>query len=140
MEARAKLVADVALFARDRVLLVKYEDTSRYDGQKGWFLPDDYLGHVEHPRDAAARIVRDQAGFEPPDLTLDHIESFGNGAWHLIFHFRASLREPVPPSRGDNVEAAEWFPLGALPEPDDVAHHGWALDVISKLREEVRPA
>ena len=38
-----RLVADVALFARNRVLLVKYKDVSLYDGQRGWFLPDDFL-------------------------------------------------------------------------------------------------
>jgi ADP-ribose pyrophosphatase YjhB (NUDIX family) len=129
-----KLVADVALVADDQVLLVKYEDTSRYDGQRGWFLPDDYLADVEHPRDAASRIVREQAGFEAQDLELADIESFGNGAWHLIFHFQASLSEPTPPTHGANVSAAEWFPLDALPPAEEVAHHGWALDTLAKIR------
>ena len=134
MEARAKLVADVALFARDHVLLVKYEDTARYDGQAGWFLPDDYLEPVEHPNDAAIRIVREQVGLEPSDLSLAEIESFGNGAWHLIFHHRGVLTEPTAPTQGDNVGAAEWFPLDALSDGSEVAHHGWALDVIAKIR------
>ena len=134
MEARVKLVADVALFAGDQVLLVKYEDTSRYDGQKGWFLPDDYLEQVEHPRDAAARIVREQAGFEPEDLELADIESFGNGAWHLIFHFRGSLPEAAPPTQGDNVAAAGWFALDSLPPAEEVAHHGWAFETLAKVR------
>jgi ADP-ribose pyrophosphatase YjhB (NUDIX family) len=133
MEARAKLVADVALFAGDQVLLVKYEDTSRYDGQKGWFLPDDYLGYVEHPSDAATRVVREQTGLEPDDLALADVESFGNGAWHLIFHFRGSLPEATRPENGDNVAAAEWFPLEALPRAEEVAHHGWALETIAKI-------
>lgn len=33
-----KLVADIALVAEDGVLLVRYRDTSGYDGQAGWFL------------------------------------------------------------------------------------------------------
>jgi ADP-ribose pyrophosphatase YjhB (NUDIX family) len=131
---QAKLVADVALFAGERVLMVKYEDTSRYDGQKGWFLPDDYLEHAEHPKDAAERIVRGQAGFEPRGLSLAEIESFGNGAWHLIFHFQGWLPETTSPSQGDNVAAAEWFPLDDLPPAEDVAHHGWALEVIERIR------
>jgi ADP-ribose pyrophosphatase YjhB (NUDIX family) len=134
MDARVKLVADVSLFAGGQVLLVKYEDTSRYDGQRGWFLPDDYLADVEHPRDTAARIVREQTGFDPQDLELADIESFGNGAWHLIFHFRASLPGAIPPENGDNVAAAEWFLLDALPPAEDVAHHGWALEVLTKIR------
>ena len=127
-----KLVADVALDAGGQILLVKYEDTSRYDGQQGWFLPDDYLEHLEHPRDAAARIVREQIGLDA-ELSLAEIESFGDGVWHLVFHYRGSLPAPLPISAGDNVAAAEWFPLDALPDPSEVAHHGWALDVISKV-------
>lgn len=38
-----KLIADVAVLAGERVLLVKYRDVSAYDGQGGWFLPDDAL-------------------------------------------------------------------------------------------------
>jgi len=41
--ATCKLVADVALVGGDQVLFVRYRDTSRYDGEGGWFLPDDYL-------------------------------------------------------------------------------------------------
>lgn len=75
-----KLVADVALLAEGHVLMVRYRDTSRYDGQPGWFLPDDYLIYLEHPDDAAKRIAQDQAGFALDQVLLDHIESFGNGA------------------------------------------------------------
>jgi len=35
---------------------------------------------------------------------------------------------------GGNVRDAEWFALDALPDPEDVAHHGWALDVIDAIR------
>ena len=129
-----KLVADVALYAGASVLLVKYEDVSKYDGQRGWFLPDDYLANLEHPEDAARRIAREQVGVDAPELGLAEIESFGDGAWHLIFHYRAELAEPVEPVPGENVCAAEWFPLEALPDRAEVAHHGWALDVIEKMR------
>src|SRR5207247_3477140 len=62
-----KLVADIALFSGRRVLLVKYRDVARYDGQRGWFLPDDFLVHEEHPQDAAKRIAREQTGVELED-------------------------------------------------------------------------
>jgi ADP-ribose pyrophosphatase YjhB (NUDIX family) len=127
-----KLVADVALLASGRVLLVRYEDTSRYDGQAGWFLPDDYLSRLEHPDDAARRIAREQLGLEI-DPTLAEIESFGNGDWHLIFHYRAELADSGRVGKGANITAAEWFPVDALPPPDEQAHGGWAADVLSRV-------
>lgn len=57
-----RLVADVCVLAGERVLLVRYKDVRRYDNQRGWFLPDDYLAHLEHPEDAAMRILQEQAG------------------------------------------------------------------------------
>jgi hypothetical protein len=53
--------------------------------------------------------------------------------WHLVFHYSAKLRgmPELPP--GVNIAAAEWFPLDALPAAADVAHHGWALEVIPKV-------
>ena len=127
-----KLVADVAVTAEDRVVLVRYEDTSKYDDERGWFLPDDYLAHGEHPDDAARRIVREQVGLEL-DVRLAEIESFANGAWHLIFHYVGVVAQPAPVASGPNVAAAEWFPLDALPPADEVAHHGWARDVLERV-------
>ncbi|CAN5430207.1 MAG: NUDIX hydrolase [Acidimicrobiia bacterium] len=135
-----RLVADVALHAGDRVMLVKYEDTSKYDGQPGWFLPDDPLGHLEHPADAAARIVRQQLGIEPPALELGEIESLGNGTWHLIFHFTGRLSESSEPHFGANLAAAQWFPCTGLPEASDVAHHGWPLEVLDRLAPTTGPS
>ncbi|HYS72627.1 MAG TPA: NUDIX domain-containing protein [Thermoplasmata archaeon] len=133
-----KLIADVALFAADRVLLVKYRDVRRYDGQRGWFLPDDYLRFAEHPEEAAKRIAREQAGLEVARVRLSRIESFGDGAWHMTFHYRA----PVKRARGitpvGNVASAEWFKLTKLPDIDEVAHHGWALETLKAMRPGVR--
>lgn len=126
-----KLVADVAVVADGRVLLVRYEDVSRYDGQRGWFLPDDFLAEGEHPDAAARRILREQAGLQL-EPTLAEIESLANGMWHLIFHYRAAAAatDAVP---GVNIVAAEWFLLDALPPDAEQAHEGWASDVLSRL-------
>jgi len=117
-----KLVADIAVLADRQVLLVRYKDTRSYDGQQGWFLP--------------ARILREQVGMAAPRITLDHIESFGGGktAWHLIFHYKATLRDALPATAGTNVLAAQWFPLHALPASTEVAHEGWALDVLQRMQ------
>jgi ADP-ribose pyrophosphatase YjhB (NUDIX family) len=121
-----KLVADVTLVEHGRVVLTRYRDVTKYDRQRGWFLPDDYLAHLEHPADAAARIVRTQLGMEPPPLRLAEVESFGNGAWHLVFHFHGSVTKPPDLRHGDNVAEAAWFALDSLPPEADVAHGGWA--------------
>jgi len=128
-----RLVADVAIRSGEQVLLVKYKDVSRYDGQRGWFLPDDFLRHMEHPDDAAKRIIRDQLGMTLADLRLSHVESFGNGAWHLIFHYRADLTSSPKLQAGPNVAAFEWFPRSRLPDRATVAHHGWAMDVLDAM-------
>ncbi len=64
------------------------------------------------------------------------IESLGNGAWHLIFHHLVELDSVPDTTPGDNVAAAEWFRLEALPASSEVAHEGWALDVIGQLLED----
>ena len=128
-----KLVADVAVVAQEHVLFVRYRDTSRYDGQSGWFLPDDYLAHLEHPNDAAKRILREQVGNEASNPVLGDIESFNGHAWHLVFHYVATVDEAAPVAARGNVADARWFPLAELPPPEDVAHHGWGLETLGRI-------
>lgn len=133
-----KIVADVAFFVEDRVLLVRYKDTKKYDGEAGWFLPDDFVRRGEHPAEAGLRILETQVGVTVNHVALDHIESFTGGpddAWHLVFHFVAgAAKEPrLKPSK--EVATATWFPMAELPAASTVAHHGWALDVLSEIRK-----
>src|SRR3990172_1954998 len=111
-----RLVADVCVLAEHQILLVRYKDTNKYDGQAGWFLPDNYLAYLEHPETAAQRILQEQVGLDETELTLSHIESFGNGWWHLVFHYRVKLPKPLPLRLGENIAAADWFDLDALPD------------------------
>ncbi len=128
-----RLVADVAVVAEAQVLLVRYGDVSRYDGQRGWFLPDDFLTHAEHPEEAAKRIAFEQASIPLAACALGGIESFANGAWHVIFHYRANLDQLPPIQPGDNVATARWFALDALPPRSECAHDGWAIDVLETM-------
>jgi ADP-ribose pyrophosphatase YjhB (NUDIX family) len=137
MENRAgevKLIADVTVIVAERVLLVRYTDANAYDYQHGWFLPDDAVRHLEHPDDAAARILSDQLGLETRP-TLDHIESFSgkDRSWHLVFHY--ALRLPAEPTlhHSKDVASAEWFATDALPPRREVAHGGWALGTIDRV-------
>ena len=135
-----KLVADVFVQAENRVLLVRYRDVGKYDGEEGWFLPDDYLAFSEHPVTAAQRILREQLGLDAGDVALGYIESFGGkdgGAWHLIFHHRIEFDRIPGLAPSENLKAAEWFPLDHLPDPSTMAHGGWANDVIAEM---LRPA
>ena len=128
-----KLVADVDLVAENRVLFVRYRDTSGYDGQTGWFLPDDYLAHLEHPDAAARRIVSEQTPGIAMEPRLAEIESFDGGHWHLVFHYVAAVESATPVEATGNVARAEWFPLDALPPAEDVAHHGWGLETLARV-------
>jgi ADP-ribose pyrophosphatase YjhB (NUDIX family) len=131
-----RLVADIALLAQRQTLMVRYRDTSNYDHQTGWFLPDDFLQFGEHPEEAATRIAREQAGLAVNRTRLASIESFTGGpsrSWHLIFHYVAELEEATPVEAAGNIKDARWFGLDDLPSASEVAHHGWALDVLNGI-------
>ena len=138
MEAECRahtLVADVAIFADDQVLLVRYGDMAKYDNQSGWFLPDDELKYLEHPERAGARILEEQLGLSRQKPRLDHIESFkgDSGTWHMSFHNKLALdRMPrLKPSHA--LAEAKWFEVRKLPPRSEVAHHGWALHVLETM-------
>ncbi len=135
-----KLVVDVALLAEEKILLVKYRETNKYDHQAGWFLPDDAMAHLEHPDQAAKRILKEQLNLSVSNLSLNHIESFkGNdGSWHLVFHYMAKLDKIPMLTPSNDLEAAEWFALDKLPPRNEVAHHGWALGIIKTITQEVK--
>jgi ADP-ribose pyrophosphatase YjhB (NUDIX family) len=133
------LIVDVTLLTTTQVLLVRYQDTNRYDHQTGWFLPDDALKEREPPDQAARRIAREQLGFPLGKPRLHHVESFigRDGTWHLPFHYVARL-EGVPKLRpSKDIAAVQWADVHALPPRKEVAHRGWALATIRRiLRDE----
>lgn len=134
-----RLVADVTLVVGGKVLLVKYADLSSYDGEKGWFVPDDLLRREEHPDAAARRILKDQLGCDRLPIRLDHVESFGGSRWHLVFHYRCEpgLAPTIVPGR--NVAEAVWFPVDGLPPEDETAHEGWTLDIVRRVVHRAPP-
>ena len=129
------LIADVALLAEGKVLLVKYTDTNKYDHQSGWFLPDAGIGYLEHPERTALRIVREQLGLHLDSIRLSHLESFkGNdGSWHLPFHFVADFRRMPDLRPSADIAETRWFDLDSPPPKTEVAHHGWALSTIARV-------
>ncbi len=132
-----KLVADIALLFQNKVLLVKYTDTNKYDHQKGWFLPDDLINFDEHPEDAAKRIAKDQLSITIENPRLGFMESFigGDKSWHLIFHYVSELENIPDMSPNDNITKAEWFSLNSLPDDKEIAHHGWARYILEEIKK-----
>ena len=136
MECNHSLISDVAIIAEQSVLLVRYSDIAKYDDEPGWFLPDDVLRNLEHPTRAASRIAREQLGLDVKDVHLEHIESFrgDDGTWHMSFHHLAQWSSVPGIAPSADVAEARWFPLDDLPPRDQVAHHGWALSTLKKMR------
>ncbi len=125
------LVAHIAALHHSSALLVKYKVGP--DGQPGWFLPNDDLHHLEHPEQAAKRILMEQVGIDDATLKLAEIESFvgNNQTWHLIFDYLAFPRT-MKVSSGTTVAETKWFEIDKLPSPEEFAHHGWGRTVLIK--------
>lgn len=134
-EIKSKLIADIALFTNNEVLLLKYKDANKYDLQKGWFLPDDMLLEYEHPDEAADRIILEQLNLSNINPVLDHIESFKgkDSSWHLVFHYKAEINEQFDIVKSDEIEEFDWFDRSELPDKKEVAHNGWALYTIKTI-------
>ncbi len=133
------LVSHVAVLHHSSALLVKYK--AGPDGQQGWFLPNDDLHHLEHPDQAAKRVLKEQVGIEDPTLKLAEIESFvgNNQTWHLIFDYLAFPRT-MNLALGKTIMEAKWFEIDRLPPAESFAHHGWGRTVLVKhARAPIQP-
>ena len=128
------LVSHVAVLHDNSALLVKYRDPEQYDGQTGWFLPNDSLRHVEHPEEGAKRVLKEQLGLQKVSLELVQIESFvgDNGSWHLIFDFKTRQSDTVI-SLGKDIAQAKWVEMDKLPPNEEFAHGGWGRGVLLRL-------
>ncbi len=133
-----RLVLDIAVFLKGKVLLVRYKDTNKYDHQSGWFLPDDYFADGEHPDDTAQRILKEQLGFERGSSVIDHFESFigDDKSWHLVFHYKLYLDSQPELKLSNDIDKCEWFSVDSLPDDSEIAHRGRARYVILKILRE----
>src|SRR2546421_9055288 len=102
------LVAHVAALHHSSALLVKYR--AGPDDQEGWFLPNDDLHPLEHPEQAAMRILKEQAGIGDSTLKLAEIECFmgNNETWCLIYDYLGCTRT-MNLSLGETVTDLRWF-------------------------------
>ncbi len=128
----AKLIANVAVLTPDRTLLVKYHEGHNDD--RRWMMPDDELQTGEHPDAAAARVLTDHLGMKArPRLAF--VDSFdgSDGTWHIVFNYVADITHAPPIQPGEGVAGTGWFMLSNLPKAEDMGHHGWATDVLSRI-------
>jgi ADP-ribose pyrophosphatase YjhB (NUDIX family) len=125
------LVAHIAVLHHSSALLVKY--SADHDQQRGWFLPNDSLHHLEHPEQSAKRILKEQLGIDDATLKMVEIESFlgNNETWHLVFDYLAFPRS-MKISTGPMVSEAKWFEITELPPMGEFAHHGWGRLMLVK--------
>lgn len=130
-----KLIADVAILANSSILFVKYTDINKYDHQKGWFLPDDLINHVEHPDNAAKRILMEQLGLDETKPKLSFIESFigGDRSLHLVFHYAVHIDSKPDINSPPDIADVKWFDVKSLPPKREIAHGGWALHTIEEI-------
>lgn len=125
------LVSHIGVLHHSSALLVKYK--TGHDQQSGWFLPNDDLKHLEHPEQAAKRILKEHLGITDATFKLVEVESFAgnNDTWHLIFDYLAFPRT-MKISPGPTLSEAKWFEITQLPGDAEFAHHGWGRSVLVK--------
>jgi ADP-ribose pyrophosphatase YjhB (NUDIX family) len=131
-----KMIVCTLPYGGEDVLLVKYRDMP--DHQSGWFVPHVLLNEKEHPEDAARRTLAQQLSIGGAKLQFSHFESFTghDGTWHLIFHFKSWQIGRELPHKSGTIADAAWFKKDALPPTKDIAHHGWAADIVERCLEQ----
>lgn len=132
MASNIKPICDVVVFREGRVAMIDY--IRGPDEQVGWYLPNDILNDLEHPDDAAQRIVKDNLGQDCIELGLVDIDSFSgrDGSWHLAFHYACKVKDDVS-ALPEGISSLKWFDPEQLPARETVAHHGWYLSVLQSV-------
>ncbi len=92
------------------VLLLKH----RFRAGSGWGLPGGFLEAGEQPLEGLRRELREEIGLEVSEAELFAARSFRKPRQVEVL-FRCRANGAVQP-REMEVERAEWFSLGSLPE------------------------
>ena len=108
-----------------RLLIVKYK-TPPNPEKSGWWLPAPEIAFGADPAEQTARLVLD-LGLQLKRLRPEGVESFSvNGAWHLIFKYRADVEGEV---KDEDLVEHRWVTASNLPPASDFAHGNWEHDL-----------
>lgn len=116
------VVVDNLVLQGDRLLLVKRSGKLLEGGK--WGLPGGFVDRDETIRQAVAREIMEETGYEVADITLfriiDRPDRPGEDRQNIVFvHLCvAGTRTGKPDWESDDVR---WFPLSALPEEGEFA-------------------
>lgn len=107
------------------LLIVEYKTPPNPD-KAGWWLPAPEIRYGDDPAEEAAKLVKD-FGLEARRFRPEGVDSFvANGAWHLVFKFRADVTGDV---ENENVTQHRWVSLETLPPAEEFAHGQWEHDL-----------
>lgn len=102
-----------------------------------WDLPGGFVDPFEHPEDAIHREVKEELGVEVELQALLglFVDSYADGDATLTVYYAATITSGAP-APADDVDAAQWFPLDALPRDLAFENVGDALAAAKELIEE----
>ncbi len=116
-------VVDALIIRDDEILLTKR--AASLHGAGLWALPGGFVERDETVAEAVMREVLEETGYtsEVKELVtvLDSPERRGEDRQNISFVFLVDLISQVQDSDDNEIVDMEWWPLAALPEPDNMA-------------------
>lgn len=105
-------ISSFAIIKKDNQFLLVKKLRPEFTAGK-WVLPSSLIYFGEDPEAAMERIVKEQVGWEPKDVRLLQVQSYGDKHWDLCFVYGVSI-DGIGKLHPDN-EKAEYFDPDRLP-------------------------
>ncbi|EKD79078.1 MAG: hypothetical protein ACD_41C00177G0013 [uncultured bacterium] len=115
-------VVDALIVEDKKILLVKRADHLHGGGK--WAIPGGFVDRDETVAEAVMREVLEETGYtsDVQELftVLDKPDRAGDDRQNISFVFVVNVIDQVKQTDGES-SAVQWFPLDALPAPEDMA-------------------